>query len=388
MSDQVKDVDTAMRALVETLQSATDARKCHQCGCFHDAVGALERSTLRDDLDGALAEARSTFRERKYDCLGCGVCWPADALNLAAELVELPASAGCPTEVPERRAGWPPLPGEYEVIRHAAPVAVCTLHSRELVGELARARPGGLSIIGAMQTENLGVERLIENVVANVNLRVLLLCGEDTAGRVGHFPGQTLLALVEHGVDDRGRIIGAPGRRPMLKNISPALIGHFREHVRVLDHRGEHEVSALVAVIEGAAAHAPGPVSGSPPGTDPLTRVKASPPGRLVLDPAGYVVVTPDRRRRLLVAEHYENRGVLTTVVEGEHAVDVMATLLARDLLTRMDHAAYVGRELALAERALLEGTLYVQDRAPEGMPDEAETGETSACCAGSCGGS
>jgi len=36
--------------VVEALRSATAARKCHTCGCFHDAVIALEGSTLADPL--------------------------------------------------------------------------------------------------------------------------------------------------------------------------------------------------------------------------------------------------------------------------------------------------------------------------------------------------
>ena len=80
--------------------------------------------------------------------------------------------------------------------------------------------------------------------------------------------------------------------------------------------------------------------------------------------------VIPDRQRRLLVAEHYENSGVLRSVVEGGDAVDVVSTLLDEGLVTRLDHAAYLGRELALAERSLREGTPYVQDQAPERASD------------------
>lgn len=35
-------------------------------------------------------------------------------------------------------------------------------------------------------------------------------------------------------------------------------------------------------------------------------------------------------------------------------------------LLTRLDHAAYLGRELAGAETALAPGDPYIQDAAPE----------------------
>lgn len=295
-------------------------------------------------------------------------------------MVELPAGAGCPTEEPRRRDGWPPYPGEYQVLQFAAPVAVCTLHYRGLVGDLAKAAPEGVSVVGALQTENLGIERIIENVVANPHIRVLLLCAEDTAGRVGHFPGQSLMSLVEKGFDGRGRIIGATGRRPVLHNVSMELVERFRAQVSLVDGRGEENVERIVQLASGAASSAPGPLAGEPPVKRSMRLVPARPTGRLALDPPGYVVVIPDRRRRLLVAEHYENSGVLRSVIEGAEAVSVMSTLLAERLITRLDHAAYLGRELALAERSLREGTPYVQDQAPERVSDAEGCGCTSAC--------
>jgi hypothetical protein len=58
---------------------------------------------------------------------------------------------------------------------------------------------------------------------------------------------------------------------------------------------------------------------------------------------------------------------VLRTVVEGKQAEDLAATLLREKLVTRLDHAAYIGRELTRAEIALKERKPYIQDRAPDG---------------------
>ena len=359
-------MSTASRGVKDLIDTATSAAKCHKCGCFQDSVSALEQTGLSSELAKPLARARATFKPREYDCLGCEVCWPADALNAASELVELPAGAGCPTEEPSRRDGWPPYPGEYQVLRFAAPVAICTLHSRELVGEVVEAAPEGVSVVGALQTENLGIERIIENVVSNPNIRVLVLCGEDTPGRVGHFPGQSLLSLVREGLDERGRIIGAQGRRPVLRNVGKELVERFRAQVSLVDGRGEGRVHEVVQMAAEAASSASGPIAGEPPVERSVRMVSARPPAQLTLDAAGYVVVVPDRRRRLLVAEHYENSGVLQAVIEGAEAISVMSTLLAEGLITRLDHAAYLGRELALAEHSLHEGTSYVQDQAPE----------------------
>ena len=91
------------------------------------------------------------------------------------------------------------------------------------------------------------------------------------------------------------------------------------------------------------------------------------------------------------MAEHYENRGVLRTVIEGADAVQVMTTLLREGSVTRMDHAAYLGRELALAEMALKNGGTYVQDRAPDcgpaAVPRRLGSESSGSCgCASDCG--
>jgi tetrahydromethanopterin S-methyltransferase subunit A len=105
----------------------------------------------------------------------------------------------------------------------------------------------------------------------------------------------------------------------------------------------------------------------------------------MVSDPAGYFVVYPDRARSLLSLEHYRNDGVLDVVIEANTAAEVYSAAIDKELLSRLDHAAYLGRELARAECALETGDAYVQDRAPERWGIRAETG----CgCGPNCGAS
>ena len=92
---------------------------------------------------------------------------------------------------------------------------------------------------------------------------------------------------------------------------------------------------------------------------------RAAPAPRTVADPAGYLVVHADAARRLLVIEHYRNDGLLTTIIETAAPADAYTSVLAAGLVTRLDHAAYLGRELARAEQALRDGTTYRQDAAP-----------------------
>jgi len=67
-----------------------------------------------------------------------------------------------------------------------------------------------------------------------------------------------------------------------------------------------------------------------------------------------------------LCLEHYANTGVLTSVIEGSTAAEVYMPAIGHRLASRLDHAAYLGRELARAEHALSSGECYIQDAAPE----------------------
>jgi len=73
---------------------------------------------------------------------------------------------------------------------------------------------------------------------------------------------------------------------------------------------------------------------------------------------------------------------VLTTIIEGRTAAELYMTAIDRNLVSRLDHAAYLGCELARAEQAILSGEGYVQDAAPEAA-STASCGCTDACSTG-----
>jgi tetrahydromethanopterin S-methyltransferase subunit A len=270
----------------------------------------------------------------------------------------------CLTEAVETRAGWPPLPGSYQVLRYHAPVAVCTLNTEELIAPIAASAPDAVAIAGTMQTENLGIERLITNVLANPSIRFLVVCGEDSRKAIGHLPGQSLIALARNGVSNK-RIIDAKGKRPLLRNLETAAVDHFRKTVEVIDLIGTSDLEQISAAVRGCAGRNPGTAEPFASAAT-IMPVAGYLPEKMVSDPAGYFVIFVDRVRRLLSLEHYKNNGVLTTIIEGHSAAEVYMTAIERALITRLDHAAYLGRELARAEYALSSDESYIQDAAPE----------------------
>jgi tetrahydromethanopterin S-methyltransferase subunit A len=359
-SDQLTQIEIQLREAIQ-------AKKCWRCGCYQDTVDALRQSArVNETFEALLTEAQSLYETKRYDCLGCDTCWPAVAQNLAGELDPAIAEGShCATSAPETREGWPPLPGDYHASRFQAPVAVCTLNSDQLSKALSATPIEGLSIVGTLHTENLGIERLVRNVLANPHIRFLVVCGEDTRKTIGHLPGQSLVALAQHGVDATMRITEAKGKRPQLKNITAQHVDAFRQQIQIIDQIGNCDLPALQELIATTANNDPGPFTDSPVEANTIPVEVAKEPDKLVLDPAGYFVVYPDRTHRCLTLEHYRNNGVLDRILTATSATALYSSVIDAKLISRLDHAAYLGRELARAEHALETGEVYVQDRAP-----------------------
>ncbi len=83
------------------------------------------------------------------------------------------------------------------------------------------------------------------------------------------------------------------------------------------------------------------------------------------LDCTGMFKISIDRSEGVLVAAHYLTSDVAkpANVVKGKAAEAVYVKVLELGLISRLDHAAYLGAELAKAEVALQTGKEYVQDK-------------------------
>jgi len=83
-----------------------------------------------------------------------------------------------------------------------------------------------------LQTENIGIEKIVANTVSNPNIRYLILCGRESEG---HLPGEALVALIENGVDYRRNIIGSKAPTPYLYNIPIEAIERFRKQITLVN---------------------------------------------------------------------------------------------------------------------------------------------------------
>lgn len=276
-----------------------------------------------------------------------------------------------PNEQDEGSPPWPVVDGSYRVGDPTAPIAVCALTSDELIGPLAQEP--GVAIVGEVQTANLGIERIIINVTANPSIRFLLLCGKDS--RLFR-PGQTLGALFDNGIDREGRIVGAQGYEPVVRNLPREQIDVFRQQVELVDWIGERNLTTLQERINGLAARNPGRFEAHWGGGDaqaaasrPRERIIIIRPGGqrepLIYDPKGYFVIALDRAAGQILLRHYLPDHTPAHEMRGRSAESMLLGLLREGLISQLSHAGYLGAELAKAEAALRLGSRvrYEQDR-------------------------
>ncbi len=80
------------------------------------------------------------------------------------------------------------------------------------------------------------------------------------------------------------------------------------------------------------------------------------------MDPKGYFLIKLDRRRKIIKAAHCKKIGVFDIIIEGKKPQDIYHEVHKRGLISRTDHAAYLGKELEKAYLALRTKKAYVQD--------------------------
>lgn len=134
---------------------------------------------------------------------------------------------------------YPSEEGTYLRGNDFSPVAVVIILNTDAdkipsyVEKLVRAGiESGAALSGTLQTENIGFEKMICNIVANPNIRYLILGGPESAG---HLTGESLKALFSNGVDEKKRIIGTDSPHPFLYNLPMEFIERFRKQVTLID---------------------------------------------------------------------------------------------------------------------------------------------------------
>jgi tetrahydromethanopterin S-methyltransferase subunit A len=154
-------------------------------------------------------------------------------------------------------SGWPIIQGDFHSGKAESPVAVATMGSHLDEQGICDA---GAAICGSCKTENLGLEKVIANIISNPNIRFLLLCGTEVKG---HLSGQTLAALHANGVE-KGKVVGAQGAIPFIENVGDAEIKRFQEQIEVVNIMETEDLGQIKAKIAELTARDPGAFAGDP----------------------------------------------------------------------------------------------------------------------------
>ena len=140
---------------------------------------------------------------------------------------------------------YPPEEGRYLRGNDFSPVAVVIILNAEAenipptIERLVRAGiESGAAIAGTVQTANIGIEKIVCNIVANTNIRYLILGGPESEG---HYTGDAIKALMKNGVDEKKRIIETNALSPTLYNVPKECIDRFRQQVTLVNCQFQEE---------------------------------------------------------------------------------------------------------------------------------------------------
>lgn len=144
---------------------------------------------------------------------------------------------------------YPPEEGRFIRGNDFSPVAVAVILNTDadkvpsdLEALVRAAAESGAALSGTVQTENIGFEKMICNIVANPNIRYLILAGPESPG---HLTGEALKALMANGVDAQKRTIGTQAPHPFLFNLPMEFIERFRKQLTLIDLQFEGDPDVI-----------------------------------------------------------------------------------------------------------------------------------------------
>jgi hypothetical protein len=148
-----------------------------------------------------------------------------------------------------------------------------------------------VAIAGRCDTENIGVEKVVLNLLANPRIRWLVICGAEAKG---HRAGDAFLRLKERGVDADMRVLESASWRPILKNLTLLDVAQFRQQIDQVNLIGVTDIEGILAAVRDCS-HSP--VQAFPAVSDghkdtlaAVEHISAKAPKQLRLDRAGFFI--------------------------------------------------------------------------------------------------
>jgi len=187
---------------------------------------------------------------------------------------------------------------------------------------------GVSNVTELFDADSVGINALLARLSAEVNAS-MLLATEKSSKAQGTVREEVIASKMMFLAKKRGSV-------PKDLGLDLLVLKDKRKHEETYDKA--IEVEAQVTIAEEAAPS--------------------------ILDPQGVFRITVDRDADAIVALHFATPEAdkPNNIVKGGTAEAVYAKLVEMGFVTRLDHAAYLGSELAKAEIALRSGKEYIQD--------------------------
>ena len=141
-----------------------------------------------------------------------------------------------------------PWGGEFTVCSSEGCIAVVLLNTEY--------KPSShVAIYGSLRTENIGIEKIVANIISNPKIRYLIIYGEEIRG---HRCGASLAALYQHGIDQNNKIIKAPGAIPYIENLQQEAIQRFQKQITLVDLIDKYDSNQIDQTIQRLTQQNPG----------------------------------------------------------------------------------------------------------------------------------
>jgi len=376
----------SLKEIFDDLKHISKIKKCSFCGCNQDTLkkfSELAQANGEKELaEKAIELENKIANQKKYECIGCNPCYPADISNLLFEIsdnediedkTEPCALDSCSCNTTKSKDKWPVERGDYFVGNEKASVVINTLSNTELPKNLIKTLKDKIAIVGYCETENIGVEKIVKNIISNPNIRTLIICGNESGQNMigGHFSGQALLSLYANGIKGKNRIIGAKGKRPVVKNLNKEQIDRFQSQIEIINLIGNNSIDNIIQNVNIALYKKKKVFDKQVINGFLKSEIIAQNPQKLRLDKKGYFVIIPDKSENKIFVEYYTNSGELLHTIVGNDASSIYYTIIEKEFISKLDHCAYLGKELTKAEYFLNYDIPYRQDKALGELIDE-----------------
>ena len=79
-------------------------------------------------------------------------------------------------------------------------------------------------------------------------------------------------------------------------------------------------------------------------------------------DKKGYFLIRINKKKKIIEVGFVTNKHIIKKLIYGKNAIDIYNTIIRKKLLSRLEHAAYLGKELYKAELCLRYNKEYKQE--------------------------